>query len=136
MLDYSRSRQQGLLNSFGLGFLREYGLAAAMILASAFMLALVAAGIGRERGPRDPLQKVYVRFCRRLAARGLERHPSEGPMAFGARIAAARPDLRQPVQSFLSLYLPLRYGRRTPSPQNMQELRRRLAGVRRAARPR
>jgi hypothetical protein len=106
-----------------------------MILASALMLALVAAGIGRGRGPRDPVNKVYVRFCRQLATRGLGRHPSEGPMAFGARIAAARPELRQPVESFLSLYLPLRYGRRARSPKNMQELRRRLARVSRAARP-
>jgi hypothetical protein len=136
VLDYSRSRQQGLLNSFGLGFLREYGLAAAMIVASALMLALVAAGIGRRRAPRDTLQKIYLRFCRRLATCGLERHPSEGPMAFGARIAAARPNLRRPVHSFLSLYLPLRYGRRARSPQNIQELRRRLARVSQAARPR
>lgn len=135
VLDYSRSRQQGLLNAFGLGFLREYGLAAAMILGSALMLALVAAAIGRGRRPRDPLQKVYLRFCRQLATRGLERHPSEGPMTFGARIAAARPELRQPVQSFLSLYLPLRYGRRAPNQQHMQELRRRLARISRAARP-
>jgi len=135
VLDYSRSRQQGLLDTVGLGFLREYGLAGAMILASALMLALVAAGIGRGRGPRDPVKKVYVRFCRQLATRGLGRHPSEGPMAFGARIAAARPELRQPVESFLSLYLPLRYGRRARSPKNMQELRRRLARVSRAARP-
>jgi hypothetical protein len=41
---------------------------------------------------RDPVQRAYARFCRRLARRGLARHPWEGPHAYAER-AAQRADL-------------------------------------------
>jgi transglutaminase-like putative cysteine protease len=134
VLDYSSSRQQRLLEAVGLGFLREYGLALAMILASAVVLAIMAGAMGRRRAPRDPLVRIYASFCQVLAARRLARRPNEGPIGFSARAGERRPDLRRPIQSFLTLYLPLRYGRTARTPEVLQELRRRLAQV--AAAPR
>jgi transglutaminase-like putative cysteine protease len=134
VLEYSSARQQRLLDAVGLGVLREYGLALAMVVASAVVLSLIAAGMGRGRAPHDPLEKLYARFCRRLAARGLVRRPSEGPMMLCERAASTWPDLRTPIASFMSLYLLLRYGREAHDANNLRELRQRLGRVTEAMR--
>jgi hypothetical protein len=129
VVGYSNLRQQRLLDAFGLGPLREYGLAAGMLLASAVVLALLVATLGRGDAQRDTLDRLYRRFCRRLARIGLYRSPTEGPLAFGQRVSAQRPDLRPGVEAFLALYLPLRYGGSDP-PGGVHALRRALADFR------
>lgn len=135
VVGYSNLRQQRLLDAFGLGALREYGLAAGMLLASTIVLALIVTTLARGDAQRDALERLYRRFCRRLARIGLHRTPSEGPLAFGRRVSAQRPDLRPEVEAFLALYLPLRYGRPEP-PGGLAALRRALAGFKPRPRPR
>jgi transglutaminase-like putative cysteine protease len=129
VLDYSLARQQRLLEAVGLGVLREYGLALAMLVAGAIVLGLVTIAIGRRRAPLDPLERIYARFCRRLAANDLVRRPSEGPLRFSERVGGRRTELGDAVAAFMSLYLPLRYGRKTAGGSDLGELRRRLARV-------
>jgi transglutaminase-like putative cysteine protease len=134
VVGYSNLRQQRLLDVFGLGALREYGLAAGMLLAATIVLGLIVTTLTRGDAKPDALEQIYRRFCRRLARIGLHRAPSEGPLAFGRRVSALRPDLRPAVDGFLALYLPLRYGGREP-PGGLPALRRALAGFHPRSRP-
>ncbi len=106
----SSERQQRMLEMLGLGYLRDYGLVIALIVSAGVMLSLLLAGMTRTAAPRDPLQRIYAAFCKRLSRIGLARGQSEGPLEFSRRVISNRPDLRGPVESFIDLYLPQRYG--------------------------
>jgi hypothetical protein len=85
-----------------------------MVLAAAFTLALawLTWQVRRELQPpvKDPLIRAYARLCRKLAAVGLARRAHEGAEAYGARIAALRPDLAGATTDLCSRYTQLRYG--------------------------
>ena len=50
--------------------------------------------------PDDPARRVYVRFCRRLAAAAnVSRAESEGPLDYARRASEARPDQAAAIQS-------------------------------------
>jgi len=121
----SRTRQQQMLETLGLGHLRAYGLALALIVAAGAVLGIFLAVLTRRTGSRDPLERIYTGFCKRLARIGLPRRPGEGPLDFAQRVTAARPDLRVPVESFMAVYLPQRYGA-YPRPAGRRELERKL----------
>jgi transglutaminase-like putative cysteine protease len=112
VLGYSRERQSWLMELMGLGFLRGTRLAYGMVGFTA--LVVIALGIltmVRSREGSDPVQRLYLRFCRRLERRGLIRRPHEGPKDFGQRIIAWRPDLKEAVEQITRLYIGIRYGR-------------------------
>jgi transglutaminase-like putative cysteine protease len=129
VLGYSSERQHRLLQTFGLGFLRQYGLALAMMISVSIVLAVLVMGLLRSDHQRDPLQNIYARFCRKLKRAGFERGPGEGPADFARRVVIRRPELRPSVDAFLALYLPLRYGQRRDR-NGLRELEQRLADVR------
>ena len=114
-----------MLRTVGLGYLREYGLVIALIVAAGVVLALLFAAMTRPCRPRDPLERIYAGFCGRLSRVGLPRRSSEGPLNFSHRVVAVRPDLRGPVASFMDLYLPQRYGAGS-RPEDRRELEQQL----------
>jgi len=61
--------------------------------------------------PQDSLGRAYARLCRRLAAAGLPRFPSEGAESFAARVSRLRPDLAATVTELCRQYSSIRYGR-------------------------
>ncbi len=131
VIGFTVERQYALLDRLGLGALRELGLATLMLAAGALVLGLIAFALVREDRSPDPLDRCYQRFCRRLAAAGLPRRPSEGPWAYSRRVSATRPDLGEAAARFIALYIPLRFG---PKPDPGAE--RRLADELRRFRPR
>jgi len=135
VIGLSNIRQQRMLDSLGLGSLKEYGLTLALILAAAVVLGLLLLSLTRPLGPRDPLERIYVRFCKRLSRIGLPRGIGEGPLAYSRRVIRARPDLRGPIESFVDLYLPLRYGS-GKAHKGYGELARRLGRLRPGCEPR
>lgn len=110
VLGLSSARQQRMLESVGLGYLREYGLVLVLIVSASVLLGLLVAALTHPSSPKDPLERIYAAYCKRLARIGLTRRACEGPLDFSRRVVAVRPDLREPVQTFVDLYLPLRYG--------------------------
>jgi transglutaminase-like putative cysteine protease len=98
------------------------------LLAGALLgwLAWIALRLGRMQRPRDPdpLARAYRHLCERLAAIGLPREASEGPLAYGQRIAGIRPGLADDVQPVLASYAALRYGR-DPDPAALRAFARR-----------
>ena len=112
VLEYTQDRQRQLMQHVGIDNATWQSLATIMfMLAIAVTLVVAALMLRRLRARRpDPLIAAYARFCAKLARRGLARHPSEGPLAFARRAVAARPDLRERIDSVSALYVRLRYG--------------------------
>ncbi len=92
------------------------------------VLALLMLRKLRTQRP-DPVAAAYARFCRRLARRGVIRHPSEGPDTFAKRAAAAHPELAAAIASISELYIRLRYGNDARSGE-VADLQRAVAGFR------
>jgi len=86
------------------------------------ILAVVALAMLRRGRPGDPAQAEWQRFCRKLERRGLARRPSEGPLEYATRIAAALPARAAEVARIRDLYVDLRYGP-APGPEPLTALR-------------
>ena len=111
VLGYTPERQRSLLTRVGLDDATWRTLAALLLaLAGVVILVLAFFTVRRLRvHVDDPVQRAYLAFCRKLAARGLARDPAEGPLAYAGRIAQSRPDLAGAVGDFVELYVSLRY---------------------------
>ena len=60
---------------------------------------------------QDPANRLYARFCSKLAHLGITRQANEGPMDFARRASASRPDLSESISEITQRYIDLRYGR-------------------------
>ena len=110
VLGYNPERQRDLLGSLGMRDADWRALTAALFSILGLMtLALLAWSLRRLKGP-DPVQKAWRVFCRKLATRGVERSPHEGPRDYAARAARALPSARRSILRIGSLYIALRYG--------------------------
>lgn len=69
----------------------------------------------------DRAQRLYGRFLRKLARRGLVKGPAEGALAFSRRVMAALPGEADRVGAITQLFLDLRYGR-PGSPERLRLL--------------
>ena len=112
VVGYGSDMQSRLLSRMGLG--KAGPLATALLMAALALMAgafAVLAGLVRWRRVRDdPAQRIYLRWCRRLARAGLSRRPSEGPLDFAARISREAPAWRETAQEITGLYCAARYG--------------------------
>lgn len=111
VLGYSPQQQQRLLADVGLEDW-DYG---SLVIALTLSLAgaMIALGIVLMRGDqrhRDPVQRAWLEFCRRLRRVGLERGAAEAPRAYADRVMRARADLAREVVAITRLYTRLRYG--------------------------
>jgi transglutaminase-like putative cysteine protease len=112
VLGYTPERQIRLLRRVGMGAPTWQNLTIAMMSAAGVVvLVLSAIVLGRLRSQRrDPVQRAYGSFSRKLARAGLARRPAEGPRDFARRVSVAQPQLAEAVQAITALYLSLRYG--------------------------
>ena len=76
-----------------------------------------------RRARNDAVRAAYERFCRKLARRGLPRHPAEGPLVYGRRAAQCRPEAALEIASITERYVALRYGD-SATPQAVREFQR------------
>lgn len=109
-LAYGPQQQQRLLDRIGLGGLR--GTLVALTFGVAALLALLSLWLGwrmRRRRAADPVTRQWQRVCDRLAALGHPRARHEGPQAYGARVARARPDLADELDAIVAGYIRLCY---------------------------
>lgn len=125
VLGYNQARQLELLSELGLDTPRWQVLIGGMMLAVLVVMAALLAWAMHYRNPADALDKAWAAFSRKLAHVGLERHPAEGPLDYGARLARARPLDASALQEITSRYAALRY--RPPAPvHEVLELKRRI----------
>jgi transglutaminase-like putative cysteine protease len=110
VLGYNPERQRDLMASIGMRDADWRTLTAALFsFLGAMTLVLLAWSLKRLTRP-DPVQKAWRAFCRKLASRGIERAPSEGPRDYATRAARALPVARQSILRIGALYIVLRYG--------------------------
>jgi transglutaminase-like putative cysteine protease len=131
VLGFDRIRQDDLMASLGLDKLDAGGRSGLMAGAIALLLAggLMPILRGRRRTARH--ERLWRRLCRRLAAQGLVRASSEGPLAFATRVARARPDIATAMLAAGHHYSALRYGVAQPGEPALAALARALHACRR-----
>jgi transglutaminase-like putative cysteine protease len=122
VLGYDRNRQSIVLRRLGLDWIDDEGLLFGLSVASAGVLLLVAWALLRDAGREpDEARRIYERFCRRLARRGLGRAPSEGPEHFARRAAQRFPQIAGSIADITRLYVAVRYA---GEPHRLGELKR------------
>lgn len=121
IVDYNSSRQRYLISQFGLNNLDWRGMIILLAFTMTILVILVAWILLRSPiKVKDPAQKVYQRFCQKLARRGLQRHLSEGPLTFANRISTLRPDLAPATNQIITLYLQTRYRSQSPTLEQLR----------------
>jgi protein-glutamine gamma-glutamyltransferase len=110
VLGYNPERQRELLSFAGMRDADWRTLTATLFaFLGAMTLALLVWSLRRFARP-DPVQRAWRAFCRKLAARGVERSPHEGPRDYASRAARALPAERRTILRIGALYIGLRYG--------------------------
>jgi len=110
ILGYSKDRQNQMMELLGLDFLKGRYLGVGMVFG--VMLALGAVMIIVWRNTKtgvEPIQRHYLRFCTRLAAKGIARKNSEGPADYLARVMLEHPEWGDAVNEIITNYIALRY---------------------------
>jgi transglutaminase-like putative cysteine protease len=110
VLGYSPERQRDLMQWVGIRDADWRSMTAALFsILGVITLGLLAWSLRRLARP-DPVQKAWRAFCRKLAQRGVERAPHEGPRDYAVRAARSVPDARRTILRIGELYIALRYG--------------------------
>lgn len=123
VLNYTQIEQEQFLKGLGLGIESWKGMVTALAVALVVLIAVIAAMVlWRDFQPQDAVAALWRRFCRKLARKGVARHPAEGPLDYARRVGVSRPELRDAVQHIADLYVTLRYA--PPHPQRDSELQR------------
>jgi hypothetical protein len=129
VLGYNPQRQRQFMSMMGMRDADWRSLTALLFTCLGILTAGLLAWSLRRLGRPDPVQKAWVAFCAKLAARGVERAPHEGPRDYAQRAARALPRARWAILRIAALYMALRYGART-SAHGAAELRRRVRQLR------
>lgn len=112
VLGYSPERQRQFLSRTGIDDTNWRTLALILMIATALIIGALMLYTLRKQQARkdDPAQRAYLRFCAKLARKGLPRGPTEGPIDYAVRLAQLRPDLAQAAAAITRIYVALRYG--------------------------
>ena len=118
VLDTTPQRQRAMLD-------RLKNLPATTLALACAVLALLSAAAGalvwwRQARQADPLDALYLQFCRQQARRGYSRAPHEGPHGYAARLAEgkATPEAHAAIAQFLAIYATMKYGNANPDEQS------------------
>jgi transglutaminase-like putative cysteine protease len=123
VLGYNPERQRDLMSYIGMRNTDWRSLAATLFTVLGVLTVLLLLWSLRRVVRRDPVQRAWRAFCSKLAAKGVERSPSEGPRDFAERAARSLPAARRAILRITSLYIGLRYGNDS-SPRRRKDLRR------------
>ena len=114
VLGYDQDKQQTAFQKLGVDNI-SWLWGTAWTLTSVFTILILGTVVMRaiNRGPavpRDPVQRLYERFCRRVAAvSSVRRDPAEGPLDFARRATVALPGQAAEIRAVTELYVTARY---------------------------
>jgi hypothetical protein len=122
VLGYTPERQVKLLQSAGLSSPSWQTITALLIAASGVVGAALAAVVllRLRTAASDPVQRTWLRFCRKLERLGCRRRPAEGPLDFALRAAAALPAAAEQIVAIARLYVQLRYAQAGPGLRSLR----------------
>jgi len=130
ILGYNPKRQVKFLSRVGMKAPDWTSMTIALITGTGIlMLILVATMLLQLRNHTDPVQVAYLKFCDKLAKKGILRKPYEGARDYAKRLAGLRPDISQTTNAISDLYIALRYGT-LEKKEAVQELQRRVVEFR------
>ena len=135
ILGYTQERQSRFLSSFGFSNVSWQDMIITLMIATGVVVGTfaVAMFVRLRTKKADAVQRLWLRFCSAMAARGITRMASEGPRDFTERVAQRFPAQRQRVQRIAELYIDLRYGSLTreidTDSLEMRELRHQIRSV-------
>jgi protein-glutamine gamma-glutamyltransferase len=124
VLGYNQQRQMELLSRlFGSQVSWQDMTIALMAAVGSVMLALSFFLLRIKRVKVDPLQRLYLKFLRKLERAGLKRYSHEGPLDFSKRAAIRLPAKADAITHISSIYARLRY-RGDDNPQALNAFKR------------
>jgi transglutaminase-like putative cysteine protease len=129
VLGYNPERQRELMSLVGMRDADWRSLTATLFTALGLMTVLLLLWSLRHVARPDPVQRAWRAFCAKLAARGVERFPNEGPRDYAERAARALPAARRVILHIGALYIGLRYGPHA-SARRAKQLRRLVRSLR------
>lgn len=110
VLDYNQKKQMEFLSKLSGSKLSWEDLAIAMIVVVGTVALILTYFVLRENpANRDPLQRIYLKFLRKIKKAGLVRAPHEGPVAFSERAIKQLPNKASEIKLITKLYTQLRY---------------------------
>lgn len=113
VLGYDQNRQSLFLRRIGFANVDTRGLVLGLAATVTIVLVGLAVWLFRNRAHHsDAARRIYERFCRVLARRGLARDPAEGPVDFAARAARRFDTSGTAIDEITRLYVAVRYGQR------------------------
>ncbi|MDD5180317.1 MAG: DUF3488 and transglutaminase-like domain-containing protein, partial [Gallionellaceae bacterium] len=112
VLGYDPERQFAFLTRLGMESITWQKMALNMLGGVALMVGLFALLMLRRLYVRDTdaAQRLYLKFCRKLAKEGIVRAAHEGAQDFAARAAQMKPQLAPAIADITAHYVALRYG--------------------------
>lgn len=123
VIEYGARQQARLFTPFGLGHATPARLVGLLFVALAVFGAILFPLVLRIRGParRDPVQKAWHVFLRRLDRAGVASRPSSGPLELAEAAAGKLPGQASSIRRIAGLYTRCRYA---PGAPPVSELRR------------
>ena len=114
---YDFDKQIQLLKQLGLAAPGWLGLIFGLVAGvGVFSLAMLL-GLKRSESDHEPVQAVYKKFERKIAALGFVRASSEGAVDFAHRINTAQPLLGKSVKDITNSYVQIRYSLDSEAPK-------------------
>jgi len=131
ILGYNPTRQVEFLSRIGMKTPGWKSMTIALITGTGILMLILAATmlLQLRYHTYDPVQEAYLKFCDKLAKKGIPRKPYEGARDYAERLAGLRPDISQTTNTISELYIALRYGT-LEKKEAVQELQRRVAEFR------
>ncbi len=130
VLGYNPERQFAFLTRMGMEEITWQRMAFAMMAGMALLVGFFTLLMLRQLTVRniDEVQRLYLKFCRALAKKGIVRETHEGPQDFAARAAQIKPQFAPAIADITARYAALRYGQSDAMDVNgIQALRRAVA---------
>ncbi|MDZ4098436.1 MAG: DUF3488 and transglutaminase-like domain-containing protein [Methylophilaceae bacterium] len=110
VLDYNQKKQMEFLSKLSGSKLSWEDLAITMMVVVGTVALILTYFILRENpANRDPLQRLYLKFLRKIKKAGLIRAPYEGPVAFSERAMKQLPNKASEIKRITNIYTQLRY---------------------------
>jgi hypothetical protein len=112
VVGYNTDRQRQFFQNLGFPSVDWRTLGIWLMVATFLVGGAISLGmLVRDRPPRrEASLAAWNRFCAKLAAAGLARAPSEGPLDFLQRVQSARPRLAESAEDITRRYVEARYG--------------------------
>ena len=133
VIEYGTSRQKTLFSPLGMDRLTASQLLLILFLVTGFLSVVLIPLVLRVRGPgrKDPVQRVWQKFLRRLKSAGFETLPSSGAMELAEAASVRLPLHSESIYRIAGLYTRSRYA---PVPPPLHDLKQAVREFRPGAR--